>query len=89
MSLANWGVRGLPTTFLINPEGKLIYRATGEREWDSPEMLKFLDGLIVRYERMANGESTEIKKKSFFASLKEFICWSCERQDIASPLLIN
>lgn len=90
MSLANWGVRGLPTTFLINPDGKLIYKATGEREWDSPEMVKFIAGLIANYERMATDESPElIKKKSFFASLKESIGWSCDRMGTTSQLLPN
>ena len=32
-------VRGLPTTFVIDPEGKLVYSATGEREWDDPKLL--------------------------------------------------
>jgi thiol-disulfide isomerase/thioredoxin len=90
MSLASWGVRGLPTTFLVNPEGRLIYKAVGEREWDSPEMVKFLNGLIVSYERMANGEQPVPKeKKSFFASFKESISWKCDSPDVANKLLPN
>ncbi len=90
MSLASWGVRGLPTTFLVNPEGRLIYKAVGEREWDSPEMVKFLNGLIVSYERMANGEQPVPKeKKSFFASFKESIGWKCDSPDVANKLLPN
>lgn len=90
MSLASWRVRGLPTTFLVNPEGRLIYKAVGEREWDSPEMVKFLNGLIVSYERMANGEQPVPKeKKSFFASFKESIGWKCDSPDVANKLLPN
>ncbi len=90
MSLASWGVRGLPTTFLVNPEGRLIYKAVGEREWDSPEMVKFLNGLIVSYERMANGEQPVPKeKKSFFVSFKESIGWKCDSPDVANKLLPN
>lgn len=90
MSLASWGVRGLPTTFLVNPEGRLIYKAVGEREWDSPEMVKFLNGLIVSYERMANGEQPVPKeKKSFFASFKKSIGWKCGSPDVANKLLPN
>ncbi len=35
-----WGVRGLPTTFVVDPEGRLVYRAVGGRQWDSPRLLK-------------------------------------------------
>lgn len=90
MSLASWGVRGLPTTFLINPEGKLIYKAVGEREWDSPEMIKFLDRLIESYERMANGDQPVPEgNKSFFASFKESIGWKCDNPDATHQLLPN
>ncbi len=78
MSLASWGVQGLPTTFLINPEGLLIFKAIGEREWDSPEMVKFLQDQVTQYERMAESGQTDeqakpvkVKKKSFFANFME------------------
>jgi peroxiredoxin len=34
-----WPVRGLPTTFVVDPEGRLVYIAQGEREWDDPDLL--------------------------------------------------
>ncbi|MEA3278718.1 MAG: TlpA disulfide reductase family protein [Pseudomonadota bacterium] len=34
-----WPVRGLPTTFVVDPQGRLVYRAIGGREWDDPELL--------------------------------------------------
>ncbi len=97
MSLASWNVRGLPTTFLINPEGKLVYQAVGEREWDSPEMMKFLKALVTKYKHMAEtGETFEIPienaspaKKSFFASIKETFGWSSNDQCDTSNLLAN
>mgnify|MGYP001416811365 CR=1 FL=1 len=46
----NWGVPGLPTTFLLNPDGKLIYRAVGKREFASESMIKFLTGEINKYD---------------------------------------
>ena len=46
----NWGVPGLPTTFLMNPEGKLIYRAVGKREFASDEMVNFLKSQIESYQ---------------------------------------
>lgn len=86
MNLANWGVRGLPTTFLINSNGKLIYQAIGERQWDSPEMVKFLTGLIADHGRVALEESPAAvrQRKSFFTVLKESIGWSRDHRDSAN-----
>ena len=38
--------RGLPTTFLIDPEGKIRYQAIGGRDWDGAEYLGFLRMLL-------------------------------------------
>lgn len=37
-SLDTWKVKGLPTTFIINPEGKISYKAVGGREFDHPDI---------------------------------------------------
>lgn len=37
------GVRVFPETLLIAPDGKIVQRISGEREWDSPAMLKVLE----------------------------------------------
>ena len=42
----DWGVPGLPTTFLISPDGKMLYRAVGKRDFSSPEMELFFVKLI-------------------------------------------
>ena len=99
MQLTNWGVRGLPTTFLINPEGLLVYEAIGEREWNSPEMLSFLTRQIKSYERMADRDSSEStieqsspaksSDKSFWVNLKESIGWSTDTDKKANQLLPN
>lgn len=34
-----WPIKGLPTTFVLDKEGKVVYRAIGGREWDSDELL--------------------------------------------------
>lgn len=34
-----WPMKGLPTTFVVDPEGRLVYRAQGERDWDDPALL--------------------------------------------------
>ena len=41
----SWPLRGLPTTFVVAPDGRLIYKAAGEREWDDPAMLELVRAL--------------------------------------------
>jgi len=41
-----WKPRGLPTTFLIDPQGKIKYQAIGGRDWDEAEYLGFIRQLI-------------------------------------------
>ncbi|MDT8452245.1 MAG: TlpA disulfide reductase family protein [Gammaproteobacteria bacterium] len=41
-----WSPRGLPTTFLIDPEGRVRYQAVGGREWDQAAYLQFIRLLI-------------------------------------------
>jgi len=36
---ADWGVEGLPVTFVVDPEGRIVYKALGAREWDDPRLL--------------------------------------------------
>jgi len=38
--LKNWQMNGLPTTFILNYKGEVVYQAIGEREWDNDELLK-------------------------------------------------
>ena len=61
MSLASWEVAGLPTTFLVSPSGQIIYRAVGERVWDSKEMISFLKNVIGEHERVATIKSNQEK----------------------------
>ncbi|MBE9567998.1 MAG: TlpA family protein disulfide reductase [Proteobacteria bacterium] len=46
-----WKPRGLPTTFLIDPSGKVKYQAIGGREWHQPEYIKFLKELLISTDR--------------------------------------
>ena len=39
----DWGVPGLPTTFLISPKGEMLYRAVGKRDFSSEAMKDFLE----------------------------------------------
>jgi len=43
-----YGVRGLPTSFIIDPQGRIAYRAVGGREFDHPEVVRLIDGLLPR-----------------------------------------
>lgn len=39
MMSTQWPIKGLPTTFVIDTEGNLVYQAIGGREWDADEIL--------------------------------------------------
>jgi len=43
--ISNWPVRGLPTTFVIDPQGKIVYRAIGGRDWDADGVLQQIRAL--------------------------------------------
>lgn len=44
-----YGVMGIPSTYLIDPQGYVINRAVGARDWDSKDSLIF-------FEKMLGGE---------------------------------
>lgn len=73
MALANWGVMGLPTTFLISPEGKIIYRAVGEREWDSARMIRFISKAMSGHQRLVRGDAPHSGTAPLLENLKEFL----------------
>ncbi|MCG6940848.1 MAG: TlpA family protein disulfide reductase [Thiohalocapsa sp.] len=41
----SWPLKGLPTTFVVDPQGRLVYRAQGEREWDDAALLDLVRAL--------------------------------------------
>ena len=41
-----YGVESIPITYLINPEGIIIGRALGIRDWASPELIEFMDSKL-------------------------------------------
>jgi len=41
-----WGVRGLPTTFLVDRKGHMVYRASGGREFDDPDIVSTIRQLL-------------------------------------------
>jgi len=40
-----WPVDGLPTTFILDKQGRVVYRAVGGREWDSDEIVDIIKNL--------------------------------------------
>ena len=43
-----WGVLGLPASFIVDPQGRVVYRAMGGREFDHPEIEKAIRKLDLR-----------------------------------------
>ena len=46
MDLSDWNVQAIPTTFLVDKKGKIIYKVEGEKEWDSIEFTSFFNSII-------------------------------------------
>jgi len=45
-TMTAWKVRGLPTTFLIDRQGRRAFAATGGREFDDPEVVAIIKQLL-------------------------------------------
>jgi peroxiredoxin len=43
---STYGARGLPLTYVVNREGVVVSGATGERDWDSEEMVAYFRALL-------------------------------------------
>lgn len=41
-----WPVKGLPTTVVVDPKGRMAFRAIGARKWDDAGIIKQLMGLF-------------------------------------------
>ncbi|WP_026280475.1 TlpA disulfide reductase family protein [Thioalkalivibrio sp. ALE28] len=50
-AIDTWPVRGIPTTFVIDPEGRIAYRAIGAREFDHP-------GITSRLRELQKGQAS-------------------------------
>ena len=46
--MGDWGVPALPTSYILDPEGRFHYRAVGTRVWNAPSMVDFLKEVIAR-----------------------------------------
>ncbi|MEH6456965.1 MAG: TlpA disulfide reductase family protein [Cocleimonas sp.] len=54
--LQNWNMIGLPAAFIIDPEGRVVYQALAEREWDSDEILDKVRALRTKQIEKPNRE---------------------------------
>ncbi len=45
--VAQWQVLGLPTTFIVDKQGRIAYRAVGGREWDDAEFFSPIEALLL------------------------------------------
>ncbi len=53
------GVRGLPTTYLIDRRGMLVGGMTGSAAWDSPDALKLIRHVMAEGAGSSDGYSTD------------------------------
>lgn len=61
------GVKGLPTTYIINPDGRVVGKLVGALKWDSRESLAFIEAHLDG--RISYEVSWFTKIKNFFKSL--------------------
>jgi thiol-disulfide isomerase/thioredoxin len=45
-AMQGWKVAGLPTTFLVDKQGRIVASAIGGREFDHPQMIEAIRGLL-------------------------------------------
>ena len=43
----DWEIDIYPTSFLIDPQGRIRYVAYGPRDWDAPEMIQTIEGMFA------------------------------------------
>jgi len=46
LQMGEWGIPILPTTFIVDREGNIRYRAVGSRVWNSPFMIDFIQSVM-------------------------------------------
>jgi thiol-disulfide isomerase/thioredoxin len=44
---SQWGVKILPSTFLVGPDGRVRYRLVGDMDWSSEQALAVIDRLLA------------------------------------------
>jgi thiol-disulfide isomerase/thioredoxin len=54
---AMFGLYQIPTTYILDKEGRIIGKAVGPREWDSKKSISLFEYLIDRYAASSESES--------------------------------
>jgi hypothetical protein len=54
--VSSWKVQALPSSYLLDPEGRVIYWAQGAIDWDDSESRTLLNGLLDDPAREAAAE---------------------------------
>jgi peroxiredoxin len=44
--IEQWMISAVPTTFILDPQGKIHYALYGGLEWDNDEVIKTIKGLL-------------------------------------------
>jgi thiol-disulfide isomerase/thioredoxin len=55
-AFTDWGVKTLPTSFLVDARGKTRYRIRGNPGWEHDETLKLIEGLIAETTALSYSE---------------------------------
>ena len=45
--MKKWPMTGLPTTFILDPEGRIVYKAVGDKDWDDDALLDMIRALRI------------------------------------------
>jgi thiol-disulfide isomerase/thioredoxin len=45
--MRSWPIKGLPTTFLLDRKGRIVYRAIGGREFDSADSIALINRMLA------------------------------------------
>jgi peroxiredoxin len=67
---APFGIRGIPTTYIIDRDGGIIGKAVGSRRWDSRKSIALFERLINSIEKKINTNEHEQKKNLSSNSIK-------------------
>ncbi len=50
-NLEELGIQALPTTYIFNPEGKLMFSEAGFRKWDDPSSIELITNIMNDHEK--------------------------------------
>ena len=67
---APFGIRGIPTTYIIDRNGGIIGKAVGSRRWDSKKSIALFERLINGAKKNITTNEHEQKKSISFNSIK-------------------